>query len=123
MRAPLILAALSGLTSVLVGAFGAHGLSDPETKAWLQTGGQYQAVHALAVFACFALQRAGAGAPARWAAWLFLAGSALFAGSLYLLAATGERGLGAVTPVGGLMIMAGWGALAWAGARVGRGHG
>lgn len=100
------------------GAFGAHGVDDPQVRTWLQTGGQYQLPHALAVFACFLVWRAGGGRPARVAAWLFLAGAAVFSGSLYLLAATGVRALGAVTPVGGLLLMAGWATLAWAGLRV-----
>jgi uncharacterized membrane protein YgdD (TMEM256/DUF423 family) len=115
MRAALVLAALSGSMAVAAGAFGAHAASDPQTKAWLQTGGQYQLIHALAVFACLALQRAYAGAPAAaLAAWLFLAGGLIFAGSLYLMALTGARALGAVTPVGGLLLLGGWLALAWA---------
>lgn len=106
------LAAVSGLMAVAAGAFGAHGVSDPQAKAWLQTGAEYQLIHALAVFACFALWRLGASS-AQWAAWLFLAGGLVFAGTLYLMALGGPRILGAVTPVGGVMMIAGWAVLAW----------
>jgi uncharacterized membrane protein YgdD (TMEM256/DUF423 family) len=115
MRAALVLAALCGFLAVAAGAFGAHAVSDPQAKAWLQTGGQHQLTHALAVFACLALQRAYAGAPAATvAAWLFLAGGLVFAGSLYLMALTGARAFGAVTPLGGLLLLGGWLTLAWA---------
>jgi uncharacterized membrane protein YgdD (TMEM256/DUF423 family) len=117
VRAQLVLAGLSGLSGVAFGAFAAHGTEDPQVKDWLRTGGQYQLLHAAAVFVCFALVRGGAGGPARLAAWLFLAGTLLFSGSLYVLAVTGVRAWGAVTPVGGLLLMAGWGVLAWAGLR------
>lgn len=113
-----MLAALSGLTAVAVGAFGAHGVDDPQVRAWLQTGGQYQLPHAAAVFACFTVWRAGGGRAARAAAWLFLAGALIFSGSLYALAATGLRAFGAATPVGGVLLMAGWAVLAWAGSKV-----
>jgi len=115
MRAQLVLAALWGFMGVAAGAFGAHAASDPQTKGWLQTGAQYQMVHALAVFACLAVQRAYAGAPAAGlAAWLFVAGAIVFAGTLYLTALTGMPALGAVTPIGGLLLLAGWATLAWA---------
>ena len=123
MRLRLLLAGLSGLCGVAVGAFAAHGVQDSKAAEWLRTGGQYQLVHALAVFACLAVHRAGGGAAAAWAGWLFLGGTLLFSGSLYAMAATGVRGLGAVTPVGGLLFMAGWAALAWAGSKVGTGSG
>ena len=109
-----MLAALWGLMAVAAGAFGAHAASDPQAKAWLQTGAQYQLTHALAVFACLAVYRAWASPAAPIAAWLFLVGALLFAGSLYLMALTGARALGAVTPVGGVLLLLGWAVLAWA---------
>jgi uncharacterized membrane protein YgdD (TMEM256/DUF423 family) len=112
-RAWLTLAALWGLMAVAAGAFGAHGVADPKAKEWLRTGAEYQLVHALAVFACFSLWRTGAGA-AGWAAWLFLIGAALFAGSLYLMALTPQRWMALATPLGGLFLLAGWATLAWA---------
>jgi uncharacterized membrane protein YgdD (TMEM256/DUF423 family) len=114
-RAWLTLAALSGLIAVAAGAFGAHGVSDLKAKDWLRTGSEYQLVHALAVFACFVLWRAG-GRVAGVSAWLFLAGSALFSGSLYLMALTPGRWMVLATPLGGLLLLIGWATLAWAAA-------
>src|SRR5215475_4723094 len=90
----LALAALDGLMAVAAGAFGAHGVSDPQAKDLLRTGAQYQLVHAVAALACFGLLRFAEG-PAGWAAWLFGIGGLVFGGSLYLLALTGVKVLGA----------------------------
>lgn len=108
------LAAISGLLAVAFGAFAAHGVSEPKPVEWLHTGSQYQMVHALAVFAAFALHRAGAKGMGGVAA-LFMAGTVLFSGSLYVMALGGPRILGAVAPVGGLSFMTGWALLAWRG--------
>jgi uncharacterized membrane protein YgdD (TMEM256/DUF423 family) len=109
-------AALSGLMAVAAGAFGTHGLTDPEARAWLQTGGHYQLVHAVAALSCAALERR-LGRNGATAAWLFLSGGLVFSGSLYLLALDGPRILGAVTPLGGLLMILGWLLLAWTGFR------
>jgi uncharacterized membrane protein YgdD (TMEM256/DUF423 family) len=106
----LALAGLNGLLAVAAGAFGAHGVSDPVVKDWLRTGAQYQLAHAAAALACFSLLRAEAG-PAVWAGWLFGLGGLVFGGSLYLMALTGVRVLGAVTPIGGVLMMLGWAAV------------
>ncbi len=108
----LALAAVNGLMAVAAGAFGAHGVSDPQVKEWLRTGAQYQLAHAVAGLVCFALLRVEIE-PASWAGWLFGLGGLIFGGSLYLMALTGLRVLGAVTPVGGLLLMLGWAALIW----------
>ncbi len=113
VRAWMALAPLSGLMAVAAGAFGAHGVSDPQAKAWLQTGAQYQMIHALAVFACLMVWRLGMGA-AQIAAWMFLAGGFIFSGTLYLMAFGAPRWFGAITPIGGLLMILGWAALAWA---------
>lgn len=110
-RSQTTLAAVSGFIGVAAGAFGAHGASTPLAKELLRTGSEYELIHALAVFACFAAWRAGA-TRAGLAAWMFLAGSALFSGSLYVLALTGQHWLGVVTPIGGLLFLAGWAILA-----------
>jgi len=110
MRIWLALAALNGLMAVAAGAFGAHAASNPQVKEWLRTGAQYQLVHAVAALACYGLLRAAVG-PATWAAWLFTVGALIFGGSLYLMAMTGARGLGAVTPIGGALLILGWAAL------------
>lgn len=101
------LAGLSGAIAVGAGAFGAHGASG-EAAEWLKTGGHYQLIHAVA--ALLALQFG-----ARGPAWLFLAGGAVFAGTLYLMAIGAPRWLGAVTPIGGILLIAGWVWLAWSG--------
>jgi uncharacterized membrane protein YgdD (TMEM256/DUF423 family) len=113
VRAWMALASLSGLMAVAAGAFGAHGVADPQAKAWLQTGAQYQLAHALAVFGCFAVWRMGAS-PAQIAAWLFLAGGFIFSGTLYLMAFGAPRWFGAITPIGGGLMLLAWATLAYA---------
>ena len=110
MRIWLALAALNGLMAVGAGAFGAHGVADPQVKDWLRTGAQYQLVHAAAALACYGLLRAAVG-PATWAAWLFTLGALIFGGSLYIMALTGVRAMGAVTPIGGVLLLLGWAVL------------
>jgi uncharacterized membrane protein YgdD (TMEM256/DUF423 family) len=109
----MALAALSGWLAVAAGAFGAHAAATPAAREWLRTGSTYQMTHALAVFAC-GLASAQGAALARPAAWLFLAGAALFSGSLYAMALGAPPWLGAVTPLGGLALLAGWAVLALA---------
>jgi uncharacterized membrane protein YgdD (TMEM256/DUF423 family) len=115
-RPIVVLSAASALLAVLAGAFGAHAIADPAAKGWLQTGAHYQLVHAVAALACVALNaKLGRGAAA--AAWLFLGGGLVFGGSLYLISLGAPRILGAVTPVGGVLMLTGWLTLAWTGFR------
>ena len=109
------LGALSALIAVAAGAFGAHALRarlTPDMLAVFETAARDQMYHALGLLAV-------AWAAARWpgpagaAGWLFVAGTVLFCGSLYLLALSGHRWLGAITPFGGLAFILGWAALAW----------
>jgi len=110
------LGALLAGVAVAAGAFGAHGLRDrlaPDMLAVFETAARYQMYHALALLAV-------AWATARWpessaglAGWLFVAGIAVFSGSLYVLALSGVRWLGAITPLGGLCFLVGWAVLAW----------
>ena len=105
--------------AVALGAFGAHALHSRVAPGLLdvfETGVRYQMYHALALLACaWVLERRLAGAPwAAAAAWLFLAGSVVFCGSLYVLTLSGARWWGAVTPLGGLALLAGWACLAGA---------
>ncbi len=118
-RAWLALAAASALMSVAVGAFAAHGVSDPVSKELLRTGASYQFMHAMACVACAVFMQAGATA-ARIAPGLFLSGAVLFSGSLYALALGAPRWLGLVTPVGGLLFLAGWATLVWAARQIDR---
>jgi len=114
-----MLGALSAFVAVAAGAFGAHGLKSrlaPDMLAVFETGARYQLYHALALLAvAWAQSRwpGGAGAAA-WSGWLFVAGTLLFSGSLYALALTGVRWMGAITPIGGLALLLGWLLLAWA---------
>jgi uncharacterized membrane protein YgdD (TMEM256/DUF423 family) len=114
------LGAVSAAISVAAGAFGAHALKArlaPELLAVFETGARYQMYHALGlVAAAWAAGRPGGGA-AVWAGWLFAAGTVLFSGSLYALALSGVRALGAVTPLGGVAFIGGWIALAVAALR------
>ncbi|HTK34613.1 MAG TPA: DUF423 domain-containing protein [Caulobacteraceae bacterium] len=106
------LAALDGLMGVAAGAFGAHAVADPMAKELLRTGAQYQLVHAVAALACCGPLPIAAR-PAGRAAALFGLGGLIFGGSLYLLATTGMTILGAATPIGGLLLLAGWAMLIW----------
>ena len=110
-----VFGALLGASAVALGAFGAHGLKSrvaPEMLAVWKTGAEYHLAHALALLAVgWACERWPAGWTAA-AGWLFVAGIALFSGSLYALVLTGQRGWGAVTPLGGVAFIAGWISLA-----------
>lgn len=110
------LGALSACVAVLAGAFGAHALRarlTPDLLAVFETATRYQMFHALALFAVGWSVARGRRPAVAAAGRLFLVGTVLFSGSLYALALTGVRGLGAVTPLGGLCLIAGWLALAW----------
>lgn len=109
---PLRVAALFGFLAVALGAFGAHGLKPTleahGTLANWNTGATYHLVHAVVLLA-LALR-----APFRRVAFtLFCAGIVIFSGSLYVLAITNVKALGAITPIGGVCLLAGWVALAW----------
>ncbi|HEU4959690.1 MAG TPA: DUF423 domain-containing protein [Sphingomonas sp.] len=94
------LAALSAAIAIAAGAFGAHRFSGKEAE-WLRTGGFYQLIHAIAVLA---LARTAAPGPL----WTLLGGSALFAATLYVMALGAPRWFGAITPIGGALMIAGW---------------
>jgi uncharacterized membrane protein YgdD (TMEM256/DUF423 family) len=115
LRARIAWAGVLGCTAVAGGAFAAHGAADALAKSLLQTGGEYGLIHALAALASLGVARLGAR-PAGWATWCFLAGGSLFSGSLYALAFSHAVWFGAITPIGGLLMLAGWALLAWAGA-------
>ncbi|MGY2735715.1 DUF423 domain-containing protein [Sphingomonas sp. UYP23] len=100
-----IIAALSGALAIGAGAFGAHG-AGKEAAEWLKTGAHYQLIHAVAALVALRME-------ARGPAWLFLVGGAIFAVSLYLMALGAPRWFGAITPIGGAALIAGWLWLAW----------
>lgn len=103
------LAALSGALAVGAGAFGAHGASGV-AQEWLRTGGLYQLIHALAALVAVRMDAKGPG-------WLFVVGGAIFAATLYAMALGAPRWLGAITPIGGMLLIAGWLWLAWSARR------
>lgn len=110
------LGAIAAFIGVGLGAFAAHGLRnrlDPAMLATFEIGVRYHMYHALALLGV-------AWACTRWpgtwtnaSGWLFVAGILIFSGTLYALALTGVRWLGAITPLGGLAFLAGWICLAW----------
>jgi len=106
----IAIAGVSGCLAVVAGAFGAHGLRDrlpPEQVAAWVTASQYHLMHSvvLLALALFALR---GEASIRLQGSLFTAGMLLFSGSIYLLVLTGQRWLGPITPLGGLLLIAGW---------------
>jgi uncharacterized membrane protein YgdD (TMEM256/DUF423 family) len=115
-----VLGAVFGFLAVAAGAFGAHALraSLPEDRLQIfETGARYQMFHAL-VLLVLGFAPFGRGAPAaRWAGRLFAAGIVLFSGSLYVLALSGVRAWGAVTPFGGVAWLVAWAMLAVAATR------
>jgi uncharacterized membrane protein YgdD (TMEM256/DUF423 family) len=107
----LLIGVLAAFLGVGLGAFGAHGLASRVSAtdlATFETGVRYQMYHALALVGLGALDGRRWNAWLDRAGWLFLGGIAVFSGSLYLLVLTGQRWLGAVTPVGGVAFLAGW---------------
>ena len=112
--------AAAGLLGVGLGAFAAHALGarlEPRDLQTFETGVRYQMYHALALLAVAWAVGRWSGPAAQLAGWAFLTGIVVFSGSLYLLVLTGERWLGAVTPLGGVAFLVGWAALAWAALR------
>lgn len=120
-RSWVAVGAIGAGLGVAIGAFGAHGLRgriSPELLDIFRTGAQYQLLHALAILLVAALfGRDLANRSLHAAAFCFLSGTVFFSGSLYLLALTGARAWGAVTPAGGAFFLAGWAFLALAGIR------
>ena len=121
-----VLAGVAGFTAVALGAFGSHGLrgylADAANGAkrleWWSTASHYHLTHALAIgLAAWLVHRAGGGAGVV-AGWCFVAGIVLFSGSLYAMTLTGVTRLGAITPVGGLLLLGGWAAVIIAAAKL-----
>ncbi|MDQ4419057.1 DUF423 domain-containing protein [Sphingobium sp. DEHP117] len=100
-----LLAALSAALAIAAGAFGAHGAASPQAAEWLRTGGMYQLLHAVAALVLVQTLRGPA--------IVMLAGAAIFAGTLYLMALGAPRWLGAITPIGGSLLIAAWLWAAW----------
>ena len=101
----MLIPVLAGALAVAAGAFGAHGASGAAAE-WLKTGAQYQLVHVVAALVAIRME-------ARGPAWLFVAGAAIFAVTLYAMALGAPRWFGAITPIGGALLIGGWLWLAW----------
>lgn len=107
----LVIGALMGFISVSAGAFGAHALKQKLSSDMLgifEIAARYQMYHALAIVLAAILLTTLQAASFSCAGWLFFLGTCLFSGSLYVMALTGIRWLGAITPIGGLILLAGW---------------
>lgn len=107
--------AIAMALAVAAGAFGAHGLKaklTPEALGWWHTAAQYHVYHALGLFAVAWAAGGSSGRSVTVAGWAMIAGIVIFSGSLYTMALTGTRWLGAITPIGGTAWIAGWIALA-----------
>lgn len=114
------IASALGFAGVALGAFGAHALRGRVAEPLLQvynTGVLYHLIHGLALLA-LALHAQRTGVDIRWPAWLLLAGVVLFSGSLYAMTISGQRWLGAITPLGGVCFLGAWLSIAL---RLGRG--
>lgn len=116
-----LLAGISGFLAVALGAFGAHGLKQrlsADMMAVYETAVQYHFYHTLALLAvALLLQQGVQSAALKASVWLFGLGIVVFSGSLYALALSGVKVLGAITPIGGVLFLLGWACLAYAGFR------
>ncbi len=106
----LVTAGLLGAIAIALGAFGAHGFKDrlaliPEAVGWWQTATFYLLTHVVAIGTI--------STRSVWPAWLWAVGSVIFAGTLYAMALGASRWFGAITPIGGSLLIAGWVVLAW----------
>lgn len=122
MRSHLAIAlgAFSGFIAVAAGAFGAHGLKSrlsPDMMSTFEIGVRYQMYHALLLVLLGVIMTRGEDSTLPVAGWLVVAGTLLFSGSLYVLTLTGQRWLGAVTPLGGLCFLLAWLLLAYSALR------
>lgn len=116
MKIFLALGAIFAALGVVFGAFGAHALRltlSPDDLATFETGVRYQMYHALGLIAVAWATTQWESTTVTLAGWAFVVGILIFAGSLYLLVLSGQRWLGAITPIGGVALIAGWILLAW----------
>ncbi|GMV05319.1 MAG: membrane protein [Gemmatimonadota bacterium] len=116
------LGSVLALLGVAAGAFGTHGLRgtiSAQDLATFDTAVRYQLIHALALLATAWAATRWPGASVQAAGWLFVVGTVVFSGSLYVLVLAGQRWMGAVTPLGGVCFLLGWGLLAWSAFRGG----
>lgn len=122
MKALMLLGAINGAIAVMLGAFGAHGLKNRVDAAMLDvwsTASTYHFLHALALLLIAVLAKqfsSGSATPTGFiaAGWIMFSGMLIFSGSLYTLVLSGQRMLGAITPIGGTALIIAWLILAWA---------
>ena len=115
-RTWLAIGSFSMFVAVAAGAFGAHALRDrlpAEFLSIFEVAARYQAYHALALIGVAALAERQGGPAVHAAGLAFAIGTVIFSGSLYALALTGARWLGAITPIGGVLFLLGWLTLLW----------
>jgi uncharacterized membrane protein YgdD (TMEM256/DUF423 family) len=115
-RKLIIAGAVFGFLFVALGAFGAHGLKtlmSAEQQGWFRTGNLYLGIHAMAIIFCGILHHLFLTRSIAMSGWLFLTGILIFSGTLFLMALGGPRWLGAVTPIGGILFLIGWGTLVY----------
>lgn len=111
MKLFIIFGSILGLLGVAAGAFGAHALENHLDASMLdiwETAAKYQLYHALALFGAAWLVTQSPSSWANAAGWAFFIGTIIFSGSLYILTLSGIKWLGAITPIGGVSLMAGW---------------
>ena len=111
-----VLGSFSAFIAVAAGAFGAHGVKgrlSPEMLSIFEVGVRYQMYHAFAIIAAACAQSKWSAKKILAAGWFFIAGTIVFSGSLYMLGLSGIKWLGAITPLGGIAFLLGWGCLAW----------
>ncbi len=111
-----VVGSLFGFLGVVLGAFGAHALKGhlgADQLMVFEVGVRYQMYHAFALLAVAWAHTKWPGKSLIASGWLFIVGTVLFSGSLYVLSLFGIRGLGAITPLGGLALIAGWLCMAW----------
>jgi len=111
MKTFLTAGAISGALAVLLGAFGAHLLKkmiSPDMLEVYKTGIQYQFYHTFALLGIGILMNFKPTKTLQWSGYLFIAGTTIFSGFLYLLAITGIKALGMIVPIGGLTLVAAW---------------
>ncbi|MBZ5498018.1 MAG: DUF423 domain-containing protein [Acidobacteriia bacterium] len=111
-----VVGALSAFMAVAAGAFGVHSLRQklpPDMLAIFETATRYQIYHAFALLAVAWAVGRWPGSILQFSGWCFVAGTVLFSGSLYTMALSGDRSLGAITPMGGAAFLLGWLAFAW----------
>ena len=111
-----IIGAISGGLVIILGAFGAHGLKevlDEYSRSIYEKAVLYQMFHTVVILLLGVMEKVHPQLQLYWAGWSFIIGIIIFSGSLYLLALTGIKWLGAITPLGGISFIIGWSWVFW----------